>query len=264
MTVVATADGGTVNVVRTGPRGGAPLVFLHALGLDLTWWDHQVAAFGGERDVVAVDLPGHGLSGSPDGGPTFDGLARVVGDVVAGLGAGPADVVGLSVGGMVAQTMAVSRPDLVRSLVLVATSCTFADGVRTALRERARVTRAGGMAAIAPLHLERWFPAGFRARRPDVLDRAAKVLLRQDAALHAALWEMVAGLDLGGRLGGLTCPVTVVAGAEDASAPPASGQAIVDRVAGAVLHVVAGCGHFPPLEAVDWFNAILRRSLPAG
>ena len=55
-----------VNFVRTGPRGCRPIVFLHPVGLDLTWWGAQVEAFGREHDVVAFDMPGHGLSGTPD------------------------------------------------------------------------------------------------------------------------------------------------------------------------------------------------------
>ena len=253
--------GPDINLVRTGPKGGAPIVFLHALGLDLTWWGCQIAAFGRDHDVVALDLPGHGLSGHLDAPPTFDAMARAVIGVLAHVDAGPAHLVGLSVGGMIAQTLAIARPELVRSLSLVATSCTFPDAARQAVRERARVTRAGGMAAIAPLSLERWFPLAFRTRRPDVLDHAAKLMLQQDPEFHAALWDMVAGLDLEQRLSAVTCPAMVVAGGEDMSAPAAAGQLIANQITGATLHVVAGSGHFPPLEASEEFNMLLRNFL---
>ncbi len=156
--------------------------------------------------------------------------------VVAGLhsiDAGPVHLVGISFGGMVAQTMAVARPDLIRSLTLVATSCTFPDPVRDMVRERGRVARTEGMAAIAPLHVQRWFPEAFRTRRPDVLDRAVKLMLRQDPELHASLWDTVAALDLERRLSSLSCPTMVVAGGEDMSATAAAVQLIVDQIAGA-------------------------------
>ena len=117
------------------------------------------------------------------------------------------------------------------------------------------------MAAIAPLHLERWFPAAFRTKRPDVLDHALKTLLRQDPELHAFLWDIVAALDLEQRLSVLTCPTLVLAGGEDMSASASAGQSIVDRIAGATLHVVKDCGHFPPVEAADEFDALLRQFL---
>ncbi len=247
-----------INRVRTGPRGRTPIVFLHALGLDLTWWGHQIAEFGRDHDVVALDLPGHGLSGGLDGPPTFDTLARSVEGVLAEIDAGAVHLVGISLSGMIAQTLAVSRPERVRSLSLVATSCTFPDAARQAVRERARVARAGGMAAIAPLSTERWFPSAFRTQRPDVIDRAIKTMLRQDPAFHASLWDMVATLELEQQLHAVTCPTMVVAGGEDASAPASAGQRIVDRIAGSTLHVIEGCGHFPPLETPGAFNSLLR------
>ncbi len=263
MPKVETIGGPDINLVRTGPTGSAPIVFLHALGLDLTWWDHQIEEFGRDYDVVAFDLPGHGLSGRLDRRPTFDGMARAVMDVLAQVNAGPAHLVGISFGGMVAQTMAVARPDLVRSLTLVATSCTFPEAIRQVLRERGQVARSGGMETIAPLHLERWFPPAFRTQRPDVLDRAVKLLLQQDPELHASLWDIVAKLDVEQRLSALTCPTMVVAGGEDMSASAAAGQLIVNQISGATLHVMADCGHFPPMEAPGTFNALLRRYLLA-
>lgn len=256
-------DGLTINVVRTGPRGRPPILFIHPVGLDLTWWDHQFSALGQDHDLVAFDLPGHGRSASLHGTLTFELMASVAAEVIASLDAGPAHVVGISVGGMIAQTLALSHPDLVRSLALVATLCTFPDPVREALRERARVAREEGMAVIAPLAQERWFPPTFRGQRPDVLDRAAKSLLRHDPAVHAAMWEMITLLDLEARIPAITCPTLVVAGAEDGNAPVAAGRMISDLIHGASLHVLPGIGHFPPFEAPAAFNDLLRAHLRA-
>ena len=255
------SGGSTVNLVRAGPRGGAPLVFLHAVGLDLTWWDAQVAAFGRDHDVVAFDMPGHGLSEPLHRPPGFDALAGVLAEVLAHVDGGPAHLVGVSVGGMVAQALALARPDLVRSLSLVATLCTFPGAVRLALRERASLAREARMAAIVLSTQERWFPRSFRTARPDILDRAAKILLQQDPQLHAAMWDMIASLDLQAALPALRCPTMVVAGGEDPNAPPAAGRLIAQLVPGAVLHEVPGAGHFPPVEAPDVFNNLLRAFL---
>ncbi len=253
--------GPSVNLVRTGPKGGPPLVFLHAVGLDLTWWGAQFDEFGRDHDVVAFDMPNHGLSGRLERPPSFEALADVLAGVLAHVDAGPAHLVGISVGGMIAQTLALARPDLVCSLSLVATLCTFPDPVRLALRERARLSREAGMAAIVPLSQERWFPPSFRTARPDILDRAAKDLLRQDPQFHAAMWEMIAGLDLQARLPALRCPTLVVVGGEDSNAPLAAGRQIARLVPGAILHEVPGTGHFPPLEAPKAFNGLLRSFL---
>jgi 3-oxoadipate enol-lactonase len=246
-----------INMVRTGPRGGAPVVLLHGVGLDLTYWDLQIAALCTTHDVIAFDMPGHGLSGKLPHPPSFGEMAAILAGVLDHAETGPAHLVGASVGGMIAQTLALQRPDLVRSLSLVATLCTFPDAVRAILRERARVSREEGMSVIAPLSLERWFPAAFRARRPDVMDRATKILLRQDAECHASMWDMIASLDLEARLPSLSCPTMVVAGAEDVNAPPVAARQIAELIPGAELYELAGAGHFPPIELPDAFNELL-------
>lgn len=253
--------GRRVNVARTGPCGRPPILFIHAVSLDLTWWDHQFAALGTDHDLVALDLPGHGLSPRLDNALSFDALASVVADVIASLDAGPAHVVGISVGGMVAQTLVLARPDLVRSLTLVATLCTLPAPARAAMRERARVARADGMTALVSPTLERWFPSAFRERRPDVLDRAGKSVLRHDPIVYAKMWEMIAGLDLEARISDIACPTLVVAGAQDGNAPVAAGQRIADLISGAALHALPGVGHFPPVEAPAAFNDLLRAHL---
>jgi 3-oxoadipate enol-lactonase len=272
MSIVELPSGKSVNVVRTGPRGGTPIVFVHALGLDLSVWEQQIETFGRDRDVIAMDLPGHGLSASLQASPTFDLLAEVVRDVLVASEASPVDLVGISVGGMIAQTLAAAAPERGRSLTLVATSCTFPEAVRQMLRERGRVAREEGMAVMAPLHLARWFPADFRAAHPDVLHRFAARLLRQDNGFHAAMWDMVATLDIKAALSSVTCPVMIVAGGDDASAPPAAAQLIAESLSAAsasvtpapqppIVHIVPHSGHFPPLEYPEHFNGLLQRFL---
>ena len=249
---------GRISVARTGPVGDTPLVFLHPVALDLTWWGAQFEAFGRERDVIAFDMPGHGLSADLDRAPSFDVMAHVAERVIELTGGRSVHLVGLSVGGMVAQTVALRRPDLVRSLCLVATLCSFPDDVRLALRERAAVARSQGMARIAELSNQRWFTAGFRARRPDILARTTRSLLQQRDEVHAGMWEMIAGLDLEALLPALSCPTLVITGDADINAPPASAKQIASLIRSSSLKVMPGIGHFPPFEVPDAFNEILR------
>ena len=172
-------------------------------------------------------------------------------------------MVGLSVGSMIAQTLALAEPSLVRSLTLIGSTATFAEAGRQALRERAALTRAQGMAAIMPLHLQRWFLPDFARRRPEVIERVTQTLLADDPALHAALWEMVSSLETLPRLPELTCPTLVIVGEEDTSTPPAAAQSIVDAVAGARLVTLPGTAHLSPLEVPEAVNALLLDFLAA-
>lgn len=251
----------SLNLARTDRHGGPPLLLLHPVGLDLTWWGPQFEEFGRERDVIAFDMPGHGQSGHLASPPTFDLMARAVESVLDAHGGRPADVVGVSVGGMIAQTVALRRPDLVRSLSLVATLCTFPAEVREALRERARVARMDGMGRIAELSNERWFTPEFRARRPDMMERTRRSLLQQSGEFHAAMWEMIAGLELASAIRQIRRPTLVVAGEADRNAPPDAARAIAGAIPGAILHVMPDIAHFPPFEASDAFNAVLSEFL---
>jgi|SRR5450830_1352985 len=258
MPILKIHDSPDINYVRTGAKGGVPIFFIHALGLDLSVWEQQFSAFGCDHDLIAIDLPGHGLSALLDAAPSFAAMAHIVGKVIDHLDIGPVHLVGISVGGMIAQTVAVTRPELVCSLTLIATSCTFPEPLRKVLTERAQVVRQQGMEGIIPLHLERWFPQDFRQRRPDVLDRFSKILFRQKPEFHAGMWDMVATLDIEHQLRTLCCPVMVVAGEDDPSAAPAAGKIIADRIDDAKLIVIRASGHFPQIEHSAEFNNAMR------
>lgn len=233
------------------------MLLLHPVGLDLTWWGPQFEAFACDRQVIAFDMPGHGQSDDLSSPPTFEIMAHTAASVIETLGGRPADVVGVSVGGMIAQTLALRRPDLVRSLSLVATLCTFSDQIRNTLRERARIARHEGMSRIADLSNERWFTPAFRERRPDMMERTRRSLLQQSGEFHASMWEMIAGLDLAAQVPAISCPTLVITGTADGNAPPAAAEAIAKAIPGATLQLMPEIGHFPPFEASDAFNTVL-------
>lgn len=254
-------DIGLLNVARTDGHGGAPLLLLHPVGLDLTWYGPQFEAFGQERDVIAFDMPGHGQSDDLAFLPSFDIMARAAEAVLEASGGRPADVVGVSVGGMIAQALALRRPDLVRSLGLVATLCTFPDEVRQTLRERARVARVEGMARIAELSNARWFTHAYSARRPDVMARTRRSLVQQPAEFHAAMWEMIADLEFEAQIRTIDRPTLVATGTADVNAPPTAAEQIARAISGSSLHLMPDLGHFPPFEAPHAFNSLLRAFL---
>lgn len=256
--LIDTPESGSINVVRTGPRNAPTLLFLHPVGLDSGWFDNQISALGQAYDIVAMDMPGHGLSSPLSVAPTFPSLADTVASVLDTLGIKTAHIVGLSFGGMIAQYLTLRRPALVRSLVLIGTAHS-AVPVKDALRQRAAVAASMGMAHLAKPTIDRWFGPGFSDRRPDVLDRATMTLSRQDAATHAAIWNMVADLDLSESDINVTCPVLVVGGDADVNTPLPVVQALSEAWAGAPIKMIEGVGHFPPVEAAERFNAILGR-----
>ena len=240
--------GRSVNAVRTGPRGGTPVLLLHSAGLDLTYWDAQVAALGRDRDVVALDLPGHGLTRGAVQDWELGTVTSFVADAITALGGGPVDIVGLSVGGVLAQSLALTRPDLVRSLTLIDTAASFAEESRAVMRSRAARARQEGMAAVVPTLLDHWFTPRTVAQRPDLVDRATKTLLRDDPLVHAAMWEMIAAWEALAELHRVDRPTLVVVGELDATSPVASAHALRDGIRGADLRIVPDAAHLAPLD----------------
>ena len=250
-----------INTVRTGPRGGPPVILIHPVGLELSYWGGQIEALCDTYDVVAFDLPGHGRT---PGGPedcTLDGKARCLARVISSTGAGAAHLVGLFVEGMIAQALTLARPDLVRSLALIDTAAAFAEEAHVAMRARARTAREGGMQAVLRTTIERWFTPETEAHRPDLIDRVGKTLLADDPLVHAAVWDMISDLDLVAQLHRISCPTLVLVGELDPSSPPAAARILRDRIDGAQMHVIEQASHMAPLEKPDLINAHLRRFL---
>ena len=246
-----------INVVRTGPRGGPPVVLVHPVGLDLTYWAGQIEALCDAHDVVAFDLPGHGASpGTPEDW-TLDQAVAVLAQVIGATGSDRAHVVGLSVGGMIAQALAVSRPGLVHSLTLIDTAAGFAEEGRAGMRARAKMAREGGMQAVLPSTLQRWFTPETVARRPDLIDRVSKTLLADDALVHAAMWDMISALDLVAQLQRISCPTLILVGEHDPSSPPAAAKVLAEGIARSEMHVIADASHMAPLEKPAAINAYL-------
>ena len=259
---MAMSDGAVLdglNWIETGPTDAPVVVLVHAVGYDLTFWDRQIEALREQFRVVALDLPGHGLSAGNAANWSFDLGARVVAALMERVGRGaPVHLIGISFGGMVVQATVLARPELVRSLVLLGTAATFAEATRQAFRARAALTRSGGMAAVLPSSLERWFTAKTRAMRPELMDRVSKTLLRDDPEVHAAIWDVIADtFDVAGRLGEIQCPTLVVVGAEDVSTPVAAAEVLRDGIAGAELAVLQGAAHMITVEVPGAVNAVL-------
>lgn len=183
------------------------MVFVHPIGLDRRSWDWVRFP-----DAIALDLPGHGDAPAL-GRVSLGALA----DYVVGQVSGAMDIVGVSLGGMVAQHLALRYPQRVRSAVI---ACSGAVVDPEVLRGRAAETRHSGMAGTLDATLDRWFSPDVRvlADHPGVA-YVRRRLLSDDSEIIAQYWTAMATHDVRSRLGEIKIPVTVVAGADDRSNP---------------------------------------------
>jgi 3-oxoadipate enol-lactonase len=240
---------------------GTPVMLSHALGLDLTMWDELAARLAtrpdGPHEVLRHDHRGHGESAAPAGPYRMDDLVDDAARVIREWGRGPVAFVGLSMGAMVGQGLAIRHPELVSRLVLANTVARYTPEVIAGWSQRIAAVRAHGVASITEMVVERYLHADFRARHPEAAERIRARLLRDEAASYAACCEAVAGVDWLDRLATIRCPTLVISGARDVGAPPAEGQAIAERVPGAVFRVIDDASHLSVMEAPEEFATLV-------
>lgn len=261
----ATINGIALHYQTIGAPEGKPLiVFANSLGTDQRIWRDVIVRLVGEAAILTYDLRGHGLSGL--GAPPY-AMDDHVGDL-AGLldhvGGRPAIVVGLSVGGMIAQGLAHARPDLVAGLVLCDTGMTIADAdtwnARIATIEADG--RGGGMEAIADATMERWFTAGYRASEPDMMALWRAMLVRQPPAGYTGISAAIRDADFRGTTPAIRAPTLCLVGEDDRATPPTLVRDLARAISGARFEVVKGAGHLPCIEQPVIVADMIRAFLP--
>lgn len=128
------------------------------------------------------------------------------------------------------------------------------------MRARAGMAREGGMKAVLPSTLQRWFTDETGTRRPDLIDWVIKTLLADDPLVQAAMWDMISALDLVAQLHRITYPTLILGGEYDRSSPSSAARVLQENVPGARMHVISEASHIAPLKSQTPSMATLRLS----
>jgi 3-oxoadipate enol-lactonase len=242
---------GTLRVQVGGT--GAPIVFWPSLLMTGDMWHGVADDLVARSQVVLVDPPGHGGSQPLTGMFTFGDCARCVIDILDGLGVDRAHFVGNSWGGMIGATFAATHPDRIRRAVLMnCTACRAS--VRQKLQYAMLLRLAHWHGQIGPMLMRPVLkaflgPTTFR-ERPDVVAhvRSAVKSVNIASASWAVKSVVPARPDQRALLAGVTTPVLVVAGAEDATFPPREAIAMADAIPNASIRVLDKVAHLAGLE----------------
>jgi 3-oxoadipate enol-lactonase len=240
-----------------GDPTGAPVVFANSLGTDLRLWDDVVPLLPRGLRLIRYDKRGHGLSACP---PAPYGMGALVTDaerLLDHLGVRDGVFVGLSIGGMIAQGLAVKRLDLVRGMVLSNTAARI--GTVQMWEDRIAAVRAGGIEALADAVMERWFSKPFR-QTPE-LTAWRNMLTRQPAEGYIGCAAAIAGTDFYATTATLTLPTLAIAGSEDGSTPPDLVRETAGLVRGSRFHLIRGAGHLPCVEKPAEYAEVLTAFL---
>ncbi|MBO9421616.1 3-oxoadipate enol-lactonase 2 [Labrenzia sp. THAF191b] len=244
-------------IMHTNHRSGegSQLVFVNSLGTDLRMWDAVVAALPTDWACLRMDKRGHGLS---ETAPPGYGIPELASDVLAAMDQAAMDravIVGCSVGGLIAQHIALMAPERVDGLVLSNTASTLgaAEGWHTRIAD----VREHGMAAMAEGILPRWFGPKMLADNKAFLWHT--LLARTCQEGYIATCAAIAGTDISDRLGEITQPTLVLGGKYDLATPPEVIEALAVNLPFACLVMFGDTGHLPAIEAPDAFTEALTQ-----
>lgn len=236
-----------------GPDDGPPVVFANSLGTDLRLWDDVLPFLPAGLRLVRYDKRGHGLSSCPRGPYAMGALVRDVEQLLDALDVRDAVFVGCSIGGLIAQGLAVKRLDQVRAMVLSNTAAKI--GTHQMWADRISAIEADGIEAIGDATMERWFSKAFRATHEMQAWRT--MLVRQPVEGYCGCAAAIAGTDFFTTTSGLTLPTLAVAGSEDGATPPDLVRETAELVKGSRFELMRGVGHLPMVEDPEAYARVL-------
>ena len=239
-----------------GPEDGPVLVLCHTLATSRAMWRRQIPHFARSHRVVSYDMRGHGESAAPDYPYSLEMLGEDVIGILDSLGVErPAVFLGISIGGMVGQALALRHPDRFRALILSNTSSRTPPEGRAMLDQRIEAIRKDGVEGQVQPTLERWLSPEFRARDPETTKWVADLIRATPVTGFDRLrqGDPEAGLSPTSSSAS-RCRRLVIAGEKDPGASVAAAQAIHGKIKGSQLAVIPGCYHQTPIEAPDAFN----------
>jgi len=242
-----------LNAEISGPPDGPALVLVHALGTSLAIWDDLLPRLPESLRVLRFDLRGHGGSDTPAPPYAMGALIRDTERLMAHFRLKEAVVAGISLGGMVAQGLAVKRLDLVRGLVLSNTAAKI--GTPAMWEERIAQIRAQGLESYADGAMQRIFGRGFREKPQMPRIRALLTSTPEEGWTGCA--AAIAGTDFYTPTASLTLPTLVIAGTNDGTTPPDLVRETADLILGHRFALMRGTGHLPMVEAPEEFATLL-------
>ena len=245
-----------LNACLHGPETAPPLVMIHALGSSHHLWDGVIAHLPRHR-ILTMDLRGHGASDVPPAPYAMGQMIRDVERLMDHFAVKDAVVIGVSLGGMIAQGLAVKRLDLVRGLVLSNTAARI--GIASQWQDRINVVQEQGLEALTDTTMERWL--GRNWQNNPALPALRDTFNATDPQGWMGAAAAIAGTDFYQTTATLRLPTLVIASANDGSTPPDLVRETADLIPGARFHLFQRAGHLPMAEQPADYADILATFL---
>jgi 3-oxoadipate enol-lactonase len=253
----AKVNGTEIHYELHGKQGSSWLILSHSLACSTRMWDPQVAALKDRYCILNYDMRGHGKSAAPAGPYTLDMLADDVLGLMKHLGIERAKYIGLSIGGMIGQHLALKEPKRFEKMVLADTGHAQTPETIKQWEERIRIAESQGMKPLVPGTMERWFTPAFRDK-PEAR-KIAEIVASTPVAGYVGCGQAIMKLNTTARLKDIKLPVLAITGESDGAA--AGTKYIGEHVPGAKFISIAQAAHIANIEQPEKFNQALREFL---
>ena len=254
-------NGININYELTG-QDGAPVVILsHSLACSLVMWQPQLEVLESAFQVLRFDTRGHGGSDAPQGAYSLEQLTADAVHLLDALNIETVHCVGLSMGGMIGQCLALDYSDRLMSLALCDTAAVMPEESQPIWQQRIDAAGQTGMADQVDETLERWFRPGYLQLNPPEVEMIRQQILATPVAGYVGCCEAIRRLDYLDRLSGIKMPTLIMVGEEDPGTPVAASEAMQAQIAGSKLVILPGARHLSNIEQAGAFNAALMEFL---
>lgn len=243
-------------------RKGAPSVILsHSLGSSMILWDPQMEALKPYFQILRYDIRGHGESEVGQGPFTLEQLGEDAIGLLNHLGIEQVHWIGISMGGMIGQAVALHYPSRLKSLVLCDTAAIIPPEAQPIWQERIDQVREKGMESQLEATMERWFTPSFLATHPPILSRIRNQFLSTSVEGYVNCIEAIRRLNYLNRLSEIQIPTLILVGEDDPGTPVAASEAIHQRIPNSTLRIIPSARHLSNVEQPEIFNQYLLEFL---
>ena len=240
---------------------GDPITLIHGVGSNLESWDPVVQRLKTKFSVLRMDLRGQGQSRGITSNCTLEDFVDDVLSAMDSAGFDKSDLVGFSLGGMIAQLFALTHPERVDRLALISAVAGRTPEEKQRLAERAKKIREEGVGSVIDASDQRWFTDAFRQAHPEKVEKRLAELLKNDPASYAEAYRIFATSDVGNRIYGIPHRTLVATGEHDVGSNTRMARFMHDQISNSELVVFPGLRHSLLVEAPDQVTDLLLRFL---
>jgi len=243
---------------RIDGAGARWVTFVTGIANDLTMWDGQVPALERDFRILRYDLRGHGGSEASAGPYSIRLLVEDLKALLDSLSVRKTSLVGLGLGGAIAQAFAIEHADRVENLVACCCRARMVPDFATMWHKLRGTVQQEGLEVIVEPTVQRWFSEDFKAAHPEVLEKIRKMIRGTTVEGYLGVTAAFLGLDLGERLPEIKAQTLYVSGAQDKlGGPPELMKGLSEKVKGAQHVSVPNAAHIANIQNPEGFNQVL-------